>query len=97
MTNPTAVVEVLSPSTAGWDRGGKLERYRRVASLQIVVFVSTEHPHAEAVVRDGARWLLLDPDAGGRLPLDPIGASLDVPALFAGIELDPTPQIRPSG
>ena len=87
VTNPTVVVEVLSPSTAGWDRGGKLERYRRVPSLQAVVFVSTDHQHAEAIVRDGERWVLLDPDADRQLPLDALGVTLDVPALFEGTDL----------
>jgi len=32
ITNPSLVVEVLSPSTEAWDRGGKFVQYRTVAS-----------------------------------------------------------------
>lgn len=95
VTNPTVVVEVLSPSTAAWDRGGKLERYRRIPSLQAVVFVETDRVHADAVVRDGDRWMILDPDADGRLVLDAVGVSLDVAALYEGAELDAVPHVRP--
>ena len=95
VTNPSVVVEVLSPSTAGWDRGGKLERYRRIGSLQAVVFVPTDHQHAEAIVRDGERWVLLDPNAQGRLPLDAIGVELDVASLFEGTDLSPDPPPPP--
>lgn len=94
VTNPTVVVEVLSPSTAPWDRGGKLDRYRRLPSLQAVVFVSTDRARADAVVRDGDRWVLVDPDADGRLALDAVGASLDVPALFEGVASGPESPVR---
>jgi Uma2 family endonuclease len=30
LTNPTVVVEVLFPSTSGYDRGGKFELYREI-------------------------------------------------------------------
>lgn len=33
--NPTLVVEVLSPSTEAWDRGGKFENYRDRVSARV--------------------------------------------------------------
>ncbi len=95
VTNPTVVVEVLSPSTAAWDRGGKLERYRRIPSLQAVVFAETDRVHADAVVRDGDRWMIQDADADGQLALDAINVTLDVAALYEGVDLDATPNVRP--
>ena len=95
VTNPTVVVEVLSPTTAAWDRGGKLERYRRIPSLQAVVFVETDRVRADAVVRDGNRWVLQDADADGRLVLDAIGVPLDVAALYEGVELGDAPDVLP--
>lgn len=94
-TNPTLVVEVLSPSTAAWDRGGKLERYRKIPSLMAVVFVSTDRPQADAVVRDGDRWVIMDPDADGQLSLGVIGVSLDLPRLFASLDFGSDPALRP--
>ena len=39
---PTLIVEVLSPSTAAYDRGEKFSRYRQLASLQEYVLVDTD-------------------------------------------------------
>lgn len=87
VTNPTVVVEVLSPSTAAWDRGGKAEAYRRVPSLQAVVFVATDRQRVEGFARDGGRWVLIEPDADGRLDLPAIGAALDAAELYEGMGL----------
>ena len=40
ITNPTLVVEVLSPSTAAYDRGEKLDHYKKIPSLREVVLVA---------------------------------------------------------
>ena len=87
-TNPTLVVEVLSPGTAARDLGGTRDAYRRLPSVQEIVYVDTERPLAYALRRDGDRWVIVDADADGRLVLESVGATLDVPALFAGADLD---------
>jgi Uma2 family endonuclease len=39
LTNPSLIVEVLSPSTADYDKGAKFEHYRTIDSLQEYVLV----------------------------------------------------------
>jgi Uma2 family endonuclease len=39
LTNPVLIVEVLSPSTADYDKGAKFEHYRTIDSLQEYVLV----------------------------------------------------------
>jgi Uma2 family endonuclease len=39
---PKLIVEVLSPSTAGFDRGDKFKFYRRIATLQEYVLIDSE-------------------------------------------------------
>ena len=53
------IVEVLSPSTEGHDRGDKFAAYRLLPSLQTVLFVAQNQPHVEAFSRnaDGS-WTL---------------------------------------
>jgi Uma2 family endonuclease len=46
-TNPTLIVEVLSPSTEAYDRGKKFAHYRRIASLREYVLVSQDSPIVE--------------------------------------------------
>lgn len=56
--NPTAVMEVLSPSTEAYDRGEKFERYRRIPSLREYVLITQSAPRIEMFFRreDGS-WL----------------------------------------
>jgi Uma2 family endonuclease len=57
-TNPTVVIEVLSPSTANYDRGKKFELYREIASLQDYILVHTGSPQVEHFARQAdASWL----------------------------------------
>lgn len=51
LTNPSVVVEVLSPSTANYDRGGKFELYREISSLADYVLVHPALPHVEHFAR----------------------------------------------
>jgi Uma2 family endonuclease len=87
VANPALVVEVLSAHTAAYDRGGKAEAYRRLPSLRAIVFVESTRVGVDALVREGDRWLVAEPDADGRLALDAVGADLDVPALYDGLDL----------
>ena len=52
VTNPRVVVEVLSPSTEGYDRGEKLEHYKTIPSLAEVVLVAHDRREIEVVRRE---------------------------------------------
>ena len=59
LLNPTAIMEVLSPTTEAEDRGDKFAGYRRLESLQEYVLVAQDRPHIEHYTRqEGDRWLL---------------------------------------
>src|SRR6266851_6519501 len=61
LLNPTLIVEVLSPSTEAWDRGGKFEQYRQRESLQEYVLVTQVRPHVERFARQASgQWLLTE-------------------------------------
>ncbi len=63
LINPTLIVEVLSDSTADYDRGTKFMLYRGLDSLQDYVLVSQNKVHIEYYrkVADG-NWLLEELD-----------------------------------
>ena len=80
LLNPTLIVEVLSPSTEAWDRGGKFEQYRQRESLQEYVLIAQDRPHVERYARQAdGQWLLTEvngleavlalPSIGGELAL----------------------------
>lgn len=56
LTNPTLVIEVLSPSTESYDRGKKFDHYRAIDSLRQYVLVSTDRPHIDSFLRVGDGW-----------------------------------------
>jgi Uma2 family endonuclease len=61
LLNPRVLVEVLSPTTAGYDRGEKFELYRKLESLQEYLVVAQDRVFVEHHVRqsDGS-WKLND-------------------------------------
>ncbi len=78
ITNPTVIVEVLSPSTADYDRGGKFAHYRTIESLReyVVVYVDerlVEHHHRV----EPRKWLMTELREG----------SLDLPSIEVSIPL----------
>ena len=61
LLNPRVIVEVLSPSTADYDRGGKFSHYRRLPSLQEYLLISQDVPLVEHYVRQGPdQWQLTE-------------------------------------
>ena len=82
VTNPTAVVEVLSPSTEDYDRGEKLRQYQSISSLRYVVFVHHDRVQLDVWSRDGTAWSERSFRAGERATLHALGCKLDVAALY---------------
>jgi Uma2 family endonuclease len=59
LLNPTLLIEVLSPSTEGYDRGKKAAHYRTLDSLREYVLVSQEEARVELLTRQKeGHWLL---------------------------------------
>jgi Uma2 family endonuclease len=59
LLNPIVLVEVLSESTAGHDRGEKFESYRRIESLREYLLISQKPYRADLYIRQNdLQWLL---------------------------------------
>lgn len=57
--NPLLIVEVLSPSTEGYDRGKKFEMYRTVESFREYLLVHQDRRHVEHYSKqDDGSWIL---------------------------------------
>ena len=56
VTNPILVIEVLSKSTATYDRGDKFYLYRQIASLQEYVLIEQDKAQIEIYKREGLLW-----------------------------------------
>lgn len=86
VTNPTVLIEVLSPSTELYDRGQKFEHYQQLPSLQDYVLVTQSRPMVERYHRqsDGT-WTYERLGPGGVLRLTSIGADLPIDELYEGL------------
>jgi Uma2 family endonuclease len=86
LTNPTILVEVLSPTTADYDRGAKFDHYKTIPELREYVVVFAEERRVEHRKRVGqAQWLTTDLIAG-EIALESAGIALSLDEIYADLE-----------
>ena len=88
LTNPTFVIEILSPSTENYDRGEKFRQYRTLVSLQTYILVSQHEPLVEVFERqEDGRWMLTElSDLDSSLPLPSIGCKLRLEEIYDKVD-----------
>jgi Uma2 family endonuclease len=83
---PMLVIEVLSPSTQGYDRSQKFALYRRLKSLREYVLVDPESRRVEAFRRSADdAWVLHDMSESDSLHLAGLEISVTMGEVFAGL------------
>src|SRR5260370_26475960 len=75
ITNPTLVVEVVSPRTEQRDHGVKLDAYRASPSVQECMLVAGEYPAIEVYRREGGLWRSYQYRQGDVVELPSLGSS----------------------
>jgi len=86
--NPTLLVEVTSDSTEDWDRGEKLEQYKKIPSLRECVFVSHRLRRIEVVRRTlNDIWTTTAAGPAELLSLPSVGATLAVDDIYRNVEI----------
>jgi len=84
-TNPILLVEVLSASTAAYDRGEKLAHYQRLPSLCEVLFVAHDGEQLELWQRQGqGGWLLRVARGAESLELESVSVQVRVSDVYRG-------------
>lgn len=88
LVNPTALVEVLSPTTERYDRGRKAEHYRTIESLRVYLLVSQDEPRIEHYARSGERqWVFTEAvGADERVTLESIRCVLSLADVYEDID-----------
>lgn len=85
--DPKLIVEVLSPSTAAYDRGEKFAQYRRIEALRELALIDIETRRTDVFrKRADGLWVLHPFDAGAAVLLDSVGVSIEAAVLFAEID-----------
>jgi Uma2 family endonuclease len=86
--HPCLIVEVLSPNTEAYDRGGKFAIYRRLESLQEYVLVSSETQSVEVFRRqENGIWRYQPYADDGIVELLSIGLNLPVGLIYEDVVL----------
>ncbi len=86
MHHPRAIIEVLSESTAAYDRGDKFAAYRQVDSLQEYALIDPDQRRVEVFRRmDNGDWLLAASESGQGLILKSLDFTAGLDAVFEDI------------
>ena len=89
LTNPIAIIEVLSPSTERYDRGAKFRAYQQIPSLIEYILVAQDEAVCERFARQGdGSWALVS--FVGRdavLSFTSIPARIPLADVYSGVEI----------
>ena len=87
LLNPIMLIEVLSESTANYDRGDKFEHYRRIETLREYILVSQELHRVDQYVRQNdTQWLLTEFHTGeDSIKFSSINCELSLKEIYAKI------------
>ena len=87
LLNPSVIIEVLSPSTANYDRGTKFELYREIESLQEYILIDSSSVHFVHYIKnpDGTWTLSETRDVGGAFIVSLIALEVPLGEIYAGV------------
>ena len=87
ITYPCLIVEVLSPSTAAYDRGDKFRMYRQNPSLIDYVLVDASKMAIDLYRKDEAgNWYIINYEAGDSIELKSINLTVPIEQVYEEIE-----------
>lgn len=86
MQHPKVIIEVLSESTAAYDRGGKFAAYRQLQSLQEYALIDPDARRVEVFRRmDSGDWLLMASESDQGLILKSLDFAADLDTVFEDV------------
>jgi len=89
VSHPLLIVEVLSDSTAAFDRGAKFAAYRKLESLKDFVLIDIATQHVEVFRRNAENhWVLYDYGSGDSLELSSLSVNLAVDEILDDTQED---------
>ena len=86
-TNPTLLVEIISPSTESWDTGGKFLHYGRIPLLREVLYVWPGDQRIQLrSSNDDGSWTMRDIPLAENVTLRSVCVTITRAAIFARLE-----------
>ena len=98
LLNPTVIIEVLSDSTAAYDRGDKFAHYRTLESLSDYLLVAQDKPRIEHYRRQAdGQWLYSAADGlEARIEIPTIACTLHLAEVYDRVTFpDPGESLHP--
>jgi len=91
---PVLLVEVLSPTTAAYDRGAKFASYRLIESLREYVLVDTERLAVDVFRRDASgHWVLYPYGPDEAAEFASVNLTLPIAAIYEDASIPPSPSL----
>lgn len=89
LTNPTLIVEVLSPATEARDRHEKRTAYQGLPSVKDYLLLAQDAPHVTRFQRQTNEWVRSDfGDLGATIDLQSINCALVLSDAYLGVEFE---------
>ena len=87
LLNPSVLIEILSPSTANYDRGAKWDLYREIESLQEYILIDSTTTHLVQYVKNNdGTWTLYEKKAREQsFTITTIGLQLSMNDVYEGV------------
>jgi Uma2 family endonuclease len=88
ITNPSVIIEILSPSIANYDRGAKFDLYREITSLHEYLLIDSTAIHTVLYVKnDDNTWTLSETkDLDQSLTIPSINFTIGVQDIYNGVD-----------
>jgi len=91
VVNPKLIVEILSPSTADFDHGGKFDLYCQLPTFEEYVLIAQDKPKVEVFTKESeTRWILTKYDGiEATIRLESLNLDLPAAEIYTGVEFPP--------
>jgi Uma2 family endonuclease len=90
LTNPTLIVEVLSPSTETYDRVDKFTHYKSIPTFREYLLVAQHRPHVTHLFKqDDGTWIHSEANAlDSTIKLTSLDCDLPLSEIYSGVSFD---------
>ena len=95
LTNPTLIVEILSPTTEAFDRGDKFTYYKSIPSFSEYLLIAQHRPHVgQYIKQNGAVWSYQEfNDLTATLCVSALDSTLGLAELFQDVVFPSLPPL----
>ena len=91
--NPKVILEILSPTTADFDHGGKFALYCKLASFTEYVLIAQDTPRVEVFFKESeVKWILsIYEGIQSIVKIESLGIEIPASEIYAGIDFANAP------